>query len=265
MKGRSVKKNQDLDRRLDGYSRSASALRSIRRGFGSSGARYSAAAAAGAALVGAGSAEAALMTSPNQGFMLSTTQGGAGAGVDIDGDGVDDLNAFVFGSFFTNFPGFSFSSITSSGTGSGSNFGSIYGRVFPAQASSLIGVQGLSFGLLSEFTFRSVSFPYNNPPAIGATFTSTRTRTFGFSFTAGSNTNPGANGPNLGWGQAVFQFGVGVTKLSLPTLVFNTTPSQGIHVGGVPEPASVGLMGLGLLALGARGLREQRRRKKKKS
>ena len=264
-----MKKHSALDRRLQGYSRSASALRAVRRGLSSRGVRYSAAAAAGAALAGAGAAEAALITSPNQGFALSTVSGFNTASLDVDGDGAGDLGVFVSASFPIFFSGSSFGTgSTSPGSGYLYNYAGIFGRIVPGSASFNFSPVGVSSASLSSGGSLFVTFPAYTPP--GTTFTSTFSRTAAFSFTAGTNTNPGVNGANAGWLRAVFQFGAGSTRISFPALVYNDTPGGSIHVGDVPggvipEPSTVGLMGLGLLALGARGIRESRRRKKKQS
>ncbi|MCB9386107.1 MAG: PEP-CTERM sorting domain-containing protein [Bryobacterales bacterium] len=231
--------------------------------------RYSAAAAAGAALAGAGIAEAALIVSPNEGFAVTAVSSLNAASVDVDGDGNPDILAGVSASFFYN-PGFS--SFFSSYTGAVSS-GSLFQynvayitagqKLGFAQASNLFGQSSANLNATTTTTSLFTGFPPYG--GAGASIVRTFSTFFGFAFFAGSNATAT---PNLGWLHSIVQFAPGLTRITFDQIVYETVPGQPIHVGerpqsAVPEPSSVGLMGLGLLALGGRGLREWRRRKKK--
>ena len=258
-----MKKNDKLDRRLEAYSLSASAVRAVRRGFASRQVRYSAAAAAGAALAGAGAANAALITSPNEGFSVSTVSGANSAGFDVDGDGNFDIFAGVTASLFSSTGFFSSSSYPGYISQYNSAFISNPNGLGFASASSMFAQSRA--GLTSTYTYTSIFSTFPAYLGTNAGLTTTFSGYFGFAFFAGSNATAT---PNLGWLHAIVRFAPGFTSFTFDKAAYESVPGVPVHIGPqrmnpVPEPSSVGLMGLGLLALGGRGLREWRRRKKK--
>jgi hypothetical protein len=50
------------------------------------------------------------------------------------------------------------------------------------------------------------------------------------------------------------------SSLTIVDWAYEDAPNTPISAGAVPEPGSAGLVGLGLLALGARGVRHRRKR-----
>ena len=89
-------------------------------------------------------------------------------------------------------------------------------------------------------------------------------------FTPHNSVNPGADtlfygfvtqDGHLGWIQ--IDFGGSDGDVVYLAGAFNDTPGESIHVGTVPEPSSGVLTALGLLALGAPGVRARRRRTQK--
>ncbi len=248
---RKTTRQADFDSRLDAYSLTASGLRAVnaKRTKKQRGIAYAAAAAAGAALVGAGPAEATLIQSPLQGQMFSVntsrTVNQAQSTVffntylDIDGDAIPDL-------------GLRLSAAVSTQSRSQTNtfsFNPGY-SVGKAHRSDSVGVSGPQGAALSAALITNLS----------RTVTGTTTGAVGF-FGGGG----GGTVPNLAWFSLKYLFSPGLTKITFTDFIYDDTPGAGIHVGDspapVPEPATAGLMGLGLLALGAAGLRERRRRK----
>ena len=221
-----MKKNDKLDRRLEAYSLSASAVRAVRRGFASRQVRYSAAAAAGAALAGAGAADAALITSPNEGFSVSIVSSSNSAGFDVDGDGNNDLFAGVSASLFST-PG---SSSSSSFPGFLSQYNSAFisnpnGLGF-ASASSIFAQSRANLTFTSTYTSFFSTFPasFLSGPGTTRTFSGY----FGFAFFAGSNATAT---PNLGWLHAIVKFAPGFTSFTFDKAAYESVPGVPVHIG----------------------------------
>jgi MYXO-CTERM domain-containing protein len=193
----------------------------------------------------AGSASiAALLAASVQQADAQITLGGAGFTVDapnfdwdVDGSGSNDL-------IISDDP--NSMALFAPGTTAGGNWMANGSNKLAAMATTAMVSVGANFvngGYISQ---------NGNLGSNAVGFSSVAASFVGFSFKIGGNTH-------YGWAQLTPTFGA-AGSIQINQWAYNSIAGQAIQVGAVPEPATAAT-GLGLLALGAAGLRRQRRHK----
>lgn len=132
-------------------------------------------------------------------------------------------------------PGLSFQQFNNPG-------GKSFGYTFGSGSSAIAGFRSTTVGNVI-----STGLAFN--PYIILSPSETGTGTFAFL----------TNADQVGWFR--MNFGGSGGAITYLGAAFESTPGVPIVAGAVPEPATVGLFGLGVLALGAAGVRRMRKRR----
>lgn len=119
------------------------------------------------------------------------------------------------------------------------------------QYNDSVGKSASAFNGLSQLAFVNASSTltsaFTAPSILSINTSSAGTGFIGFKTTAGQ----------LGWLQ--LDFGGSGGAITYLAAAFNDTAGESIHVGNIPEPSTTALLGLGLLAAGASGVRKLRK------
>lgn len=211
------------------------------------------------ATLSAATAAQANITVGNDFALLFNGLGTDSAAWDIDGDFTVETNAFarIRSSSSEGMPYSRSTTLNTNGASTAFGFLSSGAVLLPLSDYAVVGASG-SFGAgLSLFYRTSFGTPM---PTVSNLLTSSLSQSsahrIGFKFDRAGNTHYGV-------ADLTYTFGGGEAGLSFTNVQWNDVAGQGITGAGVavPEPAAAAT-GLGLLALGAVGLRRMRRDRK---
>ena len=217
-------------------------------------------------ITGLSAASIAMGSSANAALIASTTIPAGGLtspsspgtiNWDIDNDGTDDFRFSIVTSSNT----FTYGSLAIVDLGDARIAGPDTNPLFfkKLTAGAKLGTANDALGFNPGARSRSLISTYSSLPFIGVWLRDDGgwslgdTGYFGFKFTSNGNTH-------YGWAEMTLSSGS--LQATINEAWYNDTPDGSVTVGNaVPEPAEVGL-GLGVLALGAAGLRRMRQHRK---
>ena len=245
-----LRKSGTLDQQLVGYAEMAASQRRGKHGaknwitFG----------AASAALAVGSAAEATVIYSaPGTNIAIAGIVGGT-IGVDFDGDGTDEFAITLNGTDGGTF-GYGLAVINNDGL-SNNMIGGFYSSSTPIASIAGTTARNIAKGAFtSGGTSNSTGLTGSVNGILGVSFDLGAGALFGWIKVHVTRTGPGAGGAPLSLTlvEHAYEDVLGVAIGAGHDTSLTTTP--------VPEPASAGLAGLGLLALGAAGLRRMRKQR----